>query len=177
MAVDDLSPKVLEAEKQRLGAFCKSIRKHQRALEVALDESFGGRLDDAEWRAAFDSSDPHEALRTMAVTGSHSAAVNGYVELLRAASGARLLGLLPHRRPHAEQVFDAVCDDGGLDDHQAALLHDIYVLEGRLEHASPDIDADEVREAVERLRDELPALIESARDWLARYGIYFTATA
>jgi hypothetical protein len=47
------------------------------------------------------------------------------------------------------------------------------VLEGRLEHASPDVDADEVREYVERLREELPALIESIRTWLKSYGIVF----
>ena len=46
-----------------------------------------------------------------------------------------------------------------------------YLLEGRLEHASPDVDANEVREAVERFRQALPGLIESARIWLDRHGI------
>lgn len=31
------------------------------------------------------------------------------------------------------------------------------ILEGRLEHASPDVDAEEVREHVDQLREELPA--------------------
>jgi hypothetical protein len=176
-AISDLNPKALEAEEARLSAFFKSIAKHHRALELAIDESFGDGLVETEWRNAFDSSDPHDALRTMAITGSHSAVLNAYVEILRAASGSRLFHLLPHRRPHAEQVFEAVRDDGGLSLDQAALLSDIYVLEGRLEHASPDVDADEVRKAIERLRVALPALIESARDWLAAHGVEFTPAA
>ena len=50
-------------------------------------------------------------------------------------------------------------------------MSEIYVLEGRLEHASPDVDADEVRDAVERLRSALPALIESVVAWLGGHGI------
>ena len=69
-----------------------------------------------------------------------------------------------------------MCEDGGLADLQVALLNDLYVLEGRLEHASPDVDAEEVRKAVERLRESLPGLIESARDWLAGHGLRFTST-
>jgi hypothetical protein len=53
----------------------------------------------------------------------------------------------------------------------AALLNEIYVLEGRLEHASPDVDAEEVRAAVERLRQALPGLIDSTHTWLRRHGI------
>jgi hypothetical protein len=83
------------------------------------------------------------------------------------------VGLLPHRRPHADQAFDALVADGGLGEGQALLLNEIYVLEGRLEHASPDVDADEVREAIERLRKALPGLIESTHDWLHRHGVEF----
>jgi len=53
------------------------------------------------------------------------------------------------------------------------LLNEVYVLEGRLEHASPDVDAEEVHDAVERLRSALPSLIESTCAWLLRYGIEF----
>jgi uncharacterized protein YutE (UPF0331/DUF86 family) len=115
--------------------------------------------------------EPRDANRTMVVTGDHSAVLNAYVEILKASAGARLIGLLPHRRPHAEQVFKALVTDGGLIEDQAALLNELYVLEGRLEHASSDVDAEEVRYAVERLRKALPELIESTRTWLARHGV------
>jgi uncharacterized protein YutE (UPF0331/DUF86 family) len=84
-----------------------------------------------------------------------------------------LIGLLPHRRPHADQVFAAVQSDGGLTEEQAELLNRCYVLEGRLEHASPDISPEEVREAVPRLRAGLPDLIRSVVTWLEAYGVSF----
>jgi hypothetical protein len=134
-------------------------------------EDFDGTLDPAEWRSAFESIEPRDANRTMVVTGDHSAMLNAYIEILRASAGSRLIGLLPHRRPHAEQVFKALAADKGLTAAQATLLNELYVLEGRLEHASPDVDAAEVLKAVERLREALPGLIESTHTWLCRHGI------
>lgn len=167
----EVSSRALEAEQARLARFFETIRKHRQALDLAIEENFGGVLDPAEWRKAFESAEPHDANRTMVVTGDHSAVLNAYVEILRASAGSRLIGLLPHRRPHADQVFEAISADGGLTKGQALLLHQTYVLEGRLEHASPDVDAEEVRDAVERLREVLPDLIEHTRSWLNRHGV------
>jgi hypothetical protein len=168
-----LSSGALAAEQARLARFFQTINKHRKALDLAIQESFGGKLDSAEWRRAFESAEPQDANRTMVVTGDHSAVLNAYVEILKASAGSRLIGLLPHRRPHAEQAFQALVADGGLTEDQAALLNEIYVLEGRLEHASPDVDAEEVRDAVERLRQALPGLIKSARVWLRRHDVDF----
>jgi len=166
-----ISRKALAAEQARLARFFQAINKHRKALDLAIEENFGGRLDPAEWRIAFESVEPHDANRTMVVTGDHSAVLNAYVEILKASTGSRLVGLLPHRRPHAEQVFEALLADDGLTKDQVALLNELYVLEGRLEHASPDVDAGEVRDGVERLREALPGLIEAARVWLGRHGV------
>lgn len=168
-----IGSKALRAEKARLARFFESIGKHRKALDLAIDENFGGQLDSGEWRAAFESAEPHDANRTMVVTGDHSAVLNAYVEILKASAGSRLVGLLPHRRPHADQVFEALVADDGLAKEQAVLLNEIYVLEGRLEHASPDVNAEEVREAIERLRKALPGLIDGTRKWLRRHGIEF----
>lgn len=94
-----------------------------------------------------------------------------HVEILKAAAGSRLIGLLPHRRPHAEQVFQALLADDGLSKAQVEILNGLYILEGRLEHASPDVDAEEVRDAIVQLREALPELVESARAWLERHGV------
>ncbi len=166
-----LGRNALAAEQARLARFFRAISKHHKALDLAIEENFGGRLDPAEWRSAFQSAEPHNANRTMVVTGDHSAVLNAYVEILKASAGSRLVGLLPHRRPHAEQVFEALVADGGLTKDQAALLNEVYILEGRLEHASPDVNAEEVRKAVERLREALPGLIESTHVWLRRHGV------
>jgi hypothetical protein len=172
---DDLPANIgrnaLVVERARLARFFQTINKHRKALDLAIQENFDGSLDPAEWRSAFESDEPHDANRTMVVTGDHSAVLNAYVEILKASAGSRLIGLLPHRRPHAEQVFEALVSDRGLSKDQAALLNEIYVLEGRLEHASPDVDAEEVRDAVERLRQALPTLIDATRTWLRHHGI------
>lgn len=171
---DEFPPKsdrAFAAEQARVARFCQAINKHRKALDFAIEQDFDGALDEDEWRRAFESIEPRDANRTMVVTGDYSAVLNAYVEILRTSAGSRLIGLLPHRRPHAEQVFAAVTADGGLTADQAALLNELYVLEGRLEHASPDVDAEEVRNAVERLRDALPGLIKSARVWLAGNGV------
>lgn len=161
----------LMVEQARLARFFQSINKHRKALDLAIEQDFGGTLDPAEWRSAFESIEPRDANRTMVVTGDHSAVLNAYVEILRASAGSRLIGLLPHRRPHAEQVFKAVATDEGLTEAQATLLNELYLLEGRLEHASPDVDAEEVRDGIERLHQALPALIESTHTWLRRHSI------
>jgi hypothetical protein len=166
-----IPPRALRAEQARIVRFLETINKHRRALDLAIEEGFGGQLDAVEWRRAFESSEPGDANRTMVVTGDHSAILNAYVEILKTSAGTRLTGLLPHRRPHAAQAFAAVHADGGLDDRQARLLNEVYVLEGRLEHASPDVDAEEVRDAVERLREALPGLVRDAVGWLARHGV------
>lgn len=172
---EDLPAKIdrsaLAVEQARLARFFQTINKHRKALDLAIEVNFSGILDPAEWRSAFESDEPHDANRTMVVTGDHSAMLNAYVEILKASAGSRLIGLLPYRRPHAEQVFEALVSDGGLSNHQAALLNELYVLEGRLEHASPDVDAEEVRDSIERLRQALPELIHSTRAWLIRHGV------
>jgi hypothetical protein len=172
---DDLPARIgrnaLVVEQARLARFFQTINKHRKALDLAIEENFSGGLDRAEWRSAFESDEPRDANRTMVVTGDHSAMLNAYVEILKASAGSRLIGLLPHRRPHAEQVFEALVSDSGLSNAQAALMNELYVLEGRLEHASPDVDAEEVRDSIERFRQALPQLIESTRAWLIRHGV------
>lgn len=62
-------------------------------------------------------------------------------------------------------------EDGGITKQQSEALHDLFVFEGRVQHASPDVDADQIREAVELLRAEAPGLIKNAVRWLDRHEI------
>ncbi len=103
------------------------------------------------------------------MTGCYSAVINGYIELLK--TGAHLVGLTPHKKDHAKNAIDHVRADGGITEKQAHRVHELYVFEGRVQHASPDVNADEVREAVELLRGEALALIRSAIKWLESNGI------
>ena len=125
---DQPAPKIsdgaLAAEQARIARFFETINKHRKALDLAIEQNFGGALDAAEWRSAFESAEPRDTNRTMVVTGDCSAMLNAYVEILKASAGSRLIGLLPHRRPHAQQTFEAVAADGGLTADQATLLNE-----------------------------------------------------
>jgi hypothetical protein len=46
------------AEQARLARFFQTINKHRKALDLAIEEDFGGTLDPAEWRSAFESTEP-----------------------------------------------------------------------------------------------------------------------
>ncbi len=170
-----LVPSHRRAEEARLIRRIESLEVHRRGLDRAV-ESFGeSDLNPQRWRDAFESAQPADVVARNGVTGCYSAVINGYVELLR--TGAYLSGLTPHKKDHTRNVIEQVLDDGGLDKRQANCLHELFVFEGRVEHASPDIRADEVREAVELLREHAPALIENAVRWLERHGIAATETA
>src|SRR6188472_156020 len=170
-SIPKIGSKALRAEQARLARFFETINKHRKALELAIADNFGGELDPAEWRRSFESNEPRDANRTMVVTGDHSAMLNAYVEILKTSAGSRLLGLLPHRRPGADQAFEALVEDGGLTKDQAKLLKEVYAVEGRLEHASPNVGAEEVLIVIERFREALPGLVEATVSWLRNSGI------
>jgi hypothetical protein len=161
-------PTPSKAEKARIGRRVRSINRHRTALEAAL-VPFGEELEPETWQKAFTSSDPEQTNRAIAVTANYSSLINNYVELLKA--GARLAGLVAGRRPRAEEAIRAIQADDGLTAKQASEVQTLYRLEGRLEHASPDVQADEVRAAILTLRNDLPELVERALVWLGKFGI------
>jgi hypothetical protein len=159
----------IRAEEARLIRRVESLEVHRAGLDHAI-EPFGEKaLDPERWRNAFNSNDPADVVARNGVTGCYSAVINGYVELLK--SGAHLVGLTPHKKDRAKNAIDHVRDAGGITEKQAQQIHELYVFEGRVQHASPDVNADEVREAVELLRGEGPGLIRSAIRWLESNGV------
>lgn len=48
-----LGGNALAAEQARLARFFQTIGKHRKALDLAIEENFGGQLDPADWRSAF----------------------------------------------------------------------------------------------------------------------------
>lgn len=164
-----LTANQLRVQTARLVRRIESLELHRTGLEQVV-ESLGGReLDHEAWQRVFDSHDPPDVVARNGLTGCYSAVVNNYIELLK--TGAYLTGLTPHRRDHAKDAIDAVCEDGGITENQAKRLHELFVFEGRLQHASPDVDADEILEAVGLLRAEATSLINAATQWLGRRGI------
>jgi hypothetical protein len=164
-----LAPSYVRAEEARLIRRLASLETHRCALDLAIEPFGGAALDREKWRRAFYSEDPSDVVARNGLTGCYSAFLNGYVELIKSA--AHLAGLTPHKRDHARNAIECMRGDGGVTKKQAEHLHSLFAFEGRVEHASPDITADEVREAVELLRGDAVALIEGAVAWLERCGI------
>lgn len=165
----DLPRSYVKAEEARLIRRIQSLEIHRAGLDRAVEPFGGAKLDRQLWQQAFDSDDPGVVVARNGLTGCYSAVVNAYVEVLKA--GAHLAGLTSHKRDHTREAIDRARDDGAITKQQAAYVHELFRFEGRVEHFSPDIRADEVREAVELLRAEASGLIEAAVIWLERHGV------
>jgi hypothetical protein len=161
---------LVKAETARLGKRMKSLSRHLAGLEAAIDE-FDGDLDLGQWQAAFESDDPQELNRCVTVTGGFSALINGYVEMLKAA--ARLVGLTDGKKARTRTALELIVNDNGLSQPQSDLIQEIYLLEGRMQHVSTDVNAAELRDGVLQLRDSLPSLVRKTVGWLAGHGITF----
>jgi hypothetical protein len=164
-----LSASHLRAEQARLLQRIESLEAHRRGLDRAVEPFGGDTMDPVRWAHAFLSNDPDDIVARNGLTGCYSALVNGYIELVK--SGVYLAGLTPHRKSRAKDAIDLLHESGGVTGQQSEHLHVLFVFEGRVEHASPDIAADEVREAVELLRGIAGELIASAVRWLGRSGV------
>lgn len=131
-----------------------------------------GRFDRALWAKAFDSQEPADIRDVKAVTGLYEGLVNHLVEMLFVA--ARLRGLeiaVQDDRPSGPALFDAVRDDGGLTANQTEVLKRLYGMRNELQHASPGVQADEVREEIVLLVKTLGRFAKSYLGWLERHGI------
>jgi hypothetical protein len=152
----------IDAKLERLGA-------QRRALRKAMGE-FGDRFDVAEWTSAFESSDPDDINRVFAVTGGYLALVNNTAEAIKA--GAKLTGLKPTPdMPGLPGVIDAIREDGGFTSGQTETFIELYRTRNSLQHASPDIQADEVHRQVRLLLRHLPRLVKAFLAWLESNGV------
>jgi predicted nucleotidyltransferase len=172
-AAKALTSSQLRVQTARLAHRVESLWEHRIGLEQAAMAFGGAQMDPQAWQCVFDSHKPLDIVARNGLTGCYSTFVNNYVELLK--TGAYLAGLTSHRRDHAKDIIELVRGDGGITKQQAVHLHELFVFEGRVQHASPDIDADEVREAVELLRTQAPALVATAIEWLKRRGVDIAA--
>jgi hypothetical protein len=157
------------AELDRIDAKLERLATQRNALRRAM-EQFGGDFNAERWAAAFDSSDPDDINRVFTVTGGYLALVNNTAEAIRA--GATLAQLKPQPGvPGLPGIIDAVCADGGITSAQAATFTKLYRTRNRLQHSSPDIEADELHRQVRLLLRHLPGFIKSYVAWLEAHEI------
>jgi hypothetical protein len=88
--------------------------------------------------------------------------------------GARLAQLPLTRRqdaPNTPTVIKAIRDDDGLSANQAKVLTRLNRTRDDLQHASFDVQADELHADIELLLKTLKRLVRSYVEWLARHDI------
>jgi len=157
------------AQLDRVDAKLERLADQRKALRKAI-EQFGARFDAKVWTAAFNSPDPDEINRVFTVTGGYLALVNNTAEAIRA--GAKLTGLKSTPgMPGIPGIIDAIRADRGFTSRQAKTFTELYRTRNRLQHSSPDIDADEVHRQVRLLLAHLPRLVESYLAWLERHEV------
>jgi hypothetical protein len=169
MTLRSLPQSQMRVHTANLARRVESLEVHRRGLEQAMAPFENDESRAREWHRVFSSKDPKDVVARNGVTGCYSAIVNNYVELLK--TGAYLAELTSHKRDHTRETIELVREDGAITTRQAECLHQLFVFEGRVQHASLAVGADEVLEAVELLRAEAPALIGRAVSWLEHHGI------
>lgn len=158
----------------RIRARFKRLGPQQRALLVAIrpfsDEQ--GRFDRHMWEAAFVSDEPQTIHEVIGVTGMFERLVNHLNGMLLAGARlARLPAVQGTDAPSAPTVIHAVREDGGLTANQADVLVRLNRTRNSLQHASFDVQADELHADVELLLKTLKRLVRSYVEWLERHDI------
>jgi len=157
------------AELNRINSKLERLSAQRKALRKAMDQ-FGGNFDAKAWADAFDSPDADDINRVFTVTGGYLALVNNTAEAIR--TGVRLADLKPTpSMPGIPGVLDAIRADGGLSPTQAMTFTELYRTRNRLQHSSPDIQADEVHAQVRLLLNHLPRFLKSYLRWLQKHDI------
>lgn len=162
-------PAVDAVELNRLDTKLARLSAQSRALRKAMLQ-FGKDFDAPTWIAAFNSSDLDDINRVYTVTGGYLALVNNIAEALRA--GAKLTGTKPSAGAHGlPGIVNAIRRDGGFTQRQAETSQELYRTRNHLQHASPDVQADEVHRQVRLLLGHLPRLVKSYVAWLEKAGV------
>ncbi|MHB8491837.1 MAG: hypothetical protein ACYDA6_06455 [Solirubrobacteraceae bacterium] len=168
-------PRRLSPEEARIVARFKRLGPQQRALALALRPFTGdqGNFDRVAWAQGFGSDDPEVIYRVIGVTGSFQSIVNHMIEMLHI--GARLAGLAVTagpEKPSAPSLIAAVKEDRGLTANQAEVLTRLYRTRNDLQHASLDVQADQVYEDVALLRKTLARFAKSYVVWMERHHVH-----
>ncbi|MDQ3677326.1 MAG: hypothetical protein M3401_11075 [Actinomycetota bacterium] len=158
------------AEVDRTARRLISINAQRKALELAL-EPFDPDFDSNAWAETFESLNPGDLNKINTVVAAYDSVVMNLTEVIK--TGTRLAGLWSKGQPRVESALQVVVTDGGLTRKQADLIERLFVMRGRVSHASPDVRADELREHVIELQTSIMALSTSVLGWLRRHDINF----
>jgi hypothetical protein len=158
-----------DATLDRIAQRLARIPAQRRAL-LAATKQFGGDFDYEAWERAFLSSEVVDINMVVQVTGDYVALVNHATEAVR--SGVKLVGMdRAAGRRGAVGYIEAVRADGGFSSAQATTFSTLYATRNRLQHSSPDVEADEVHRQVRVLLKHLPGFVKSYVAWLEIHDV------
>jgi hypothetical protein len=153
----------------RISSKLERLAPQRRALRKAIRQ-FGPDFDAKMWAEAFTSPDSDDINQVHAVTGGYLALVNNTIEAIKAGAG------LARIRPAVGMsgipgLIETIRIDGGFTDRQAETFIELCRTRNRLQHSSPDIEADEVHRQIGLLLGHLPRFVKSYLAWLRQRGI------
>lgn len=162
---------VVNVERQHIRARLRRLVVDSRALTAAVEDELGPDFDSDRWATLFGSEDPRDVNKVSAVISAFERIVNGLVEAAR--SGLIAGGVAqPAGTPESVRAdLDRVQGDGGLTRAQTDLLVDLSRTRNSLQHVYIDVSADDARDAVQKLRRNLPRLTRTLNDWFTRYYV------
>ncbi len=162
---------VVDVERQHIRARLRRLVVDTRALSAAVEDEFGPEFDRERWAGLFNSDAPRDVNKVSAVISAYERIVNGLVEAAR--SGLLASGVAqPVGTPESvRRDLERVRDDGGLTDAQLDLLVDLTRTRNALQHVYIDVSADDARDAIRKLRGNLPRLTRALNDWFTRYEV------
>lgn len=169
---------VIETERRHNLARIKRVVVDLKALREAIAGPFGTDFDQGRWSAAFDSTDPASVNQVSAVVGAFERIVNGLAETAR--SGLLASGIETPGKSRDSTVPDdlrQVRDAGGLTDGQCSLLIALTTTRNLLQHDYIEVEADDVRDAVQRLQNNASLIVPHLNVWLTKHGVGFKAPA
>lgn len=162
---------VVDVERQHIRARLRRLVVDSRALKAAVEDELGPDFDRDRWALLFGSDDPRDVNKVSAVISAFERIVNGLVEAAR--SGLVAGGVSqPAGTPESVRAdLERVEADGGLTRSQVDLLVDLSRTRNALQHVYIDVSADDARDAVWNLRQNLPRLTRALNDWFTRYDV------
>lgn len=150
-----------------IAARLERLPAQREALRRAMAQ-FGEDFESDAFAVAFDSGDPDDVNRVITVTAGYNGLVNHCVELI--ASALELSGHLPPGPRSAPDLITAFRASGGIGVDRATTLVAMNRMRNRLQHASPDVQADELRQIVNALPAFLPHFLRGYLTWLREHG-------
>jgi hypothetical protein len=153
----------------RVSSKLERLSAQRNALRQATRQ-FGHDFEVKIWSDAFASPESEDINRVFAVTGGYLALVNNTAEAVKI--GSRLAGIKPTEGMLGiAGSIDAIRLDDGFSEQQAETFIELYRTRNRLQHSSPDIEADEIHRQVLLLLRHLPRFVKSYVAWLQKRGI------